>query len=77
MIKIRCMDLSMFLWEEMIVTQLLNKIGVVMGANESSKTMKCEAFDDDNCVFELVNLPKIRPRTRHVANKCHYFSHFS
>ena len=35
--------------------------------------MKCTVFEDNNGALELANVPKIRPRTKHIAIKYHHF----
>ena len=36
----------------------------------------CKAFEDNSGAMEMVRLPKIRPRTRHINAKCHHFRSF-
>ena len=33
----------------------------------------CKAFEDNSGALEMVRLPKIRPRTRHINAKYHHF----
>jgi hypothetical protein len=36
-------------------------------------TVHCKVFEDNSGAFEMVRLPKMRPRTKHVCIKMHHF----
>ena len=38
-------------------------------------TVKCKAFEDNTGALELANVPKMRPRTKHINIKYHHFRH--
>ena len=35
--------------------------------------MKCTVFEDSNGALDMARAPKMMPRTKHVAIKCHHF----
>ena len=39
-------------------------------------TVHCTIFEDNKGCIDLVNVPKIRPRTKHIALKYHHFRSF-
>jgi len=46
-----------------------NKIGL----HEDAPTIKCRVFEDNAGAIELAKLPKLRPRTKHLAIQYHHF----
>ena len=36
-------------------------------------TVRCRIFEDNAGALELANVPKMRPRTRHINQKYHHF----
>ena len=36
----------------------------------------CKVFEDNSGAIELVRLPKIRPRTKHINNTYHHFREY-
>ena len=36
-------------------------------------TVRCTVFEDNSGALELANVPKMRPRTKHINNKYHHF----
>lgn len=36
-------------------------------------TFKCDIFEDNTAAVEIANVPKIRPRTRHIIAAYHHF----
>ena len=44
-----------------------------MNVADYSKKIKYNFFEDNNGALEMAKEPKIRPRTKHVAIKYHYF----
>ena len=39
----------------------------------SKPTVRCTVFEDNSWALELANVPKMRPRTKHINNKYHHF----
>ena len=66
-------SLSTVLWENAPIVYLLKEISVVTDVSTCNKTIKCTAFEDNNGAIELAKDLKMRPRTKHVAIKCHHF----
>ena len=42
---------------------------------EPTTVVKCKAFEDNTGALELANVPKMRPRTKHINIKYHHFRH--
>ena len=40
---------------------------------ETKPTIYCTVFEDNSGAIELANVPKMRPRTRHINPKYHHF----
>jgi hypothetical protein len=40
---------------------------------ELPATVKCKAFEDNNGALEMATIHKLRPRTKHINVKYHYF----
>ena len=40
---------------------------------EKQPIVKCEVFEDNSGAIELAKLPKLRPRTKHIAVQYHHF----
>ena len=36
-------------------------------------TVRCKLFEDNSGAVELANVPKMRPRTKHINTKYHHF----
>ena len=36
----------------------------------------CKLFEDNKGAIELANVPKMRPRTKHLNIKCHFFRQY-
>ena len=54
-----------------------NPSNIVAKLNKhGERCMKCEVFEDNNDALELVKAPKMRRRTKHIANKRHHFRSF-
>ena len=41
--------------------------------NAADSKLVCEVFEDNRGALELANVPKMRPRTKHIALKYHHF----
>ena len=39
----------------------------------TTPTVRCTIFEDNAGALELANVPKMRPRTRHINQKYHHF----
>ena len=39
----------------------------------TTPTVRCKIFEDNAGALELANVPKMRPRTRHINQKYHHF----
>ena len=39
--------------------------------------VKCRVFEDNIGAIELAKLPKLRPRTKHIACQYHHFRHYT
>ena len=69
-------DLSSALRETITVKQLLKEIGIETSVDECSKTIKNAIFEDNNDALDLAKTPKVRPRTKHINEKCHHIRSF-
>ena len=50
-----------------------------LGFNKNQYTapvVKCKAFEDNTGALEVANVPKMRPRTKHINNQYHHFRSF-
>ena len=45
----------------------------ILGIPEADLLIKCTLFEDNKGAEELANIPKNRPRTKHIAVKYHHF----
>ena len=52
---------------------LLSEIGDVLGIPNTEIVCHSELFEDNKGAEELARVPKIRPRTKHIAVKYHHF----
>ena len=52
---------------------LLDELKQVIPILEGTPTLHCTVFDDNRWCIDLVNFPKLRPRTKHIALKYHHF----
>ena len=52
---------------------LLNELQPVLSFTSDMPTVHCTIFEDNKGCIDLVNIPKIRPRTKHIALKYHHF----
>ena len=41
----------------------------------TTPSIMCTAFEDNNGALEIANVPKMRPRTKHINNVYHHFRH--
>jgi hypothetical protein len=53
-----------------LVDEIREKVGLPM---DVVPTIKCNVFEDNSGAVELANVPKLRPRTKHINTKYHHF----
>ena len=53
--------------------RLLKEICASMDFKSFPCSLNCTVFEDNNGCIELAKLPKMRPRTKHIAIKYHFF----
>ncbi len=66
--------LSQAMREVIPIMQLLNEaheMGIPMTNQRPS--VKCKVFEDNAEAIEVANIPKMRPRTKHLNIKYHHF----
>ena len=70
--------LSSALRDQIPIMQLLKEV-IARGIDEkfTSPCMHCMAFQDNGGAIELVRLPKIRPRMKHINNYYHHFHSYT
>eukprot|EP00957_Ditylum_brightwellii_P067611 5132173-Ditylum_brightwellii.AAC.1 len=60
--------------EAITLMRLLNEVkGSIHIDMDEKADFKCRVFEDNNGCIELVKCPRVRPRTKHIAIKYHYF----
>ena len=52
-----------------LLTELRHTIPIL----QETPTLNCTVFEDNRGCIDLINLPKLRPRTKHIALKYHHF----
>ena len=52
---------------------LLGELKQAIPILEGTPTLHCTVFEDNRGCIDLVNFPKLRPRTKHIALKYHHF----
>ena len=65
--------LSQSLRDVIPLMTLLNELKTVISVSSNEPTIKCTIFEDNNGALELAKMPRMRPRTRHIATKYHFF----
>ena len=55
---------------------MLRKLQPALSFTKGVPTVRCTIFEDNKGCINLVNSPKIRPQTKHIALKYHYFRSF-
>jgi hypothetical protein len=58
----------------MALLQEASNLGVPI--TTATPTFRCTVFEDNSGCVELANVPKMRPRTRHINLKYHHFREF-
>ena len=70
-------SLSSALSQTIPLMRLVNKIKKKLSISMTTiPTVKCKLFEDNSGAVELANVPKMRPRTRHINVKYHHFRKF-
>ena len=65
--------LSQSLRDVIPMMELLKELTSHMSIQDISPVINCSVFEDNNGALELAQLPRMRPRTRHIATKYHFF----
>eukprot|EP00957_Ditylum_brightwellii_P119254 9097529-Ditylum_brightwellii.AAC.1 len=52
---------------------LISEISLVMKIDVAYLDVKCAVFEDNKGAEKLAKFHKSRPRTKHIAVKCHHF----
>ena len=65
--------LSTAMREIIPMKRILQDIFENMGFDLFKSSLKCTIFEDNNGCIELAKSPKMRPRTKHIALKYHFF----
>ena len=55
---------------------LLTELQPALSFSVNTPMVHCTIFEDNKGCIDLVNVPKIRPRTKHIALKYHHFRSF-
>ena len=55
---------------------LLTELQPAISFSVNVPTVHCTVFEDNKGCIDLVKVPKIRPRTKHIALKYHHFRSF-
>ena len=53
--------------------ELILEIKDILKIPEADLKIRCNLFEDNKGAEELTKVPKIRPRTKHIATKYHHF----
>ena len=67
--------LSMSLREVIHMMQLIDDSKEMLGweVNDSKPVVHCKVFEDNSGALEMVRLPKMRPRSKHLCIRLHHF----
>jgi hypothetical protein len=66
--------LSTALRQVIPLMRLVDEIKLKVGLNLTTiPVVKCNVFEDNTGAVELANVPKMRPRTKHINSKYHHF----
>lgn len=55
---------------------LLKELQEILEFTSTVPTVHCTVFEDNKGCIDLVNAPRMRPRTKHIALKYHHFRSF-
>ena len=62
-----------FLRDVMPLVNLLQELGKIFPSSDDLLKVHCTVFEDNKGCIDLVNVPKMRPRTKHIGLKYHHF----
>ena len=65
--------LSQSLRDVIPLMSLLAELKSVFPGTKDMPTIHCTVFEDNKGCIDLVNIPKMRPRTKHIGLKYHHF----
>ena len=65
--------LSQSLRDALPLTELLKEIRQIIPSDEKRPEVHCSIFEDNKGCIDLVEAPRMRPRTKHIALKYHHF----
>ena len=65
--------LSQSLRDAIPLIGFLKEIQLVIPNSKETPTIHCSIFEDNKGCIDLVNTPRMRPRTKHIALKYHHF----
>jgi hypothetical protein len=69
--------LSQALRETIPLMQLLDELRTRdLGVPELTPLVHCRLFEDNSGAIEMVRVPKMRPRTKHINVKYHHFREY-
>ena len=68
--------LSQSLRDVIPLINLLREMQSVLSFTTDTPTVHCTIFEDNKGCIDLVNSPKMRPRTKHIGLKYHHFRSF-
>ena len=72
----QCIALSQSLRDVIPFMGLFRELQPVLYITQDSPTVHCTTFEDNKGYIDLVNTPKMRPCTKHIALKYHHFRSF-
>ena len=70
------MALSLSMRDVIPLMELLKELKEVVPSEDSAPTIHCTIFEDNKGCIDLVETPRMRPRTKHIALKYHHFRSF-
>jgi len=70
------MALSLSMRDVIPLMELLKELKEVVPSEDSAPTIHCTIFEDNKGCIDLVETPRMRPRTKHIALKYHHFKSF-
>ena len=72
--EVEYVALSMAMREQLPLIQLLKEVvSHKVNAKLQPRTIHCKAFEDNSRALEMAEVPKMRPRTKHLNNMYHHF----
>lgn len=68
--------LSQAMREVLPMISMLKELNLALNIEAQKPIIKCTVFEDNNGAIELASAPRMRPRTKHIALKYHFFRRF-